>query len=442
MTASAASDPGSIVRALRAERRRATQFSGWVGLSWLVIFLALGFLFSVVRLNAGPLHFKAISLDLAFMVKWLPFISGYTTSVSAFVPTGLAFVLAGVLIGLRAPSRARPTAAVGLSLAGVALAASGGLLLIRPQIVGWLPQDGVATIGAGASGWRLGLLGLLTTLPALALFYTSQQTWHRPLAIGVALLGGAVLTVGIVLQALHVQAETVQTFPVPLPYLDALGMTIGVSILSILCAVVLALLGALGRISKFPLFYAFSTFYISLIRGTPLVVQVFFVFLALPQVGIVLDPIPSGIVALSVNYGAYMTEVFRAGIQAVGRGQTEAALALGLTPGQTMQHIVLPQAFRIIIPPTGNEFIAMLKNTSLASAISLVELLYASNLIYSSNFKFMELLVVAAIWYLAMTSVFSLLQAELERALTISERERPETLFSRALTIIGGRRGI
>src|SRR3970040_2111291 len=89
MTATAASDPGAIVRALRAERRRATRFSGWVGLSWLVIFLALGFLFSGVRFNAGPLHFKAISLDLAFMVKWLPFISGYTTSVSAFGSTRL-----------------------------------------------------------------------------------------------------------------------------------------------------------------------------------------------------------------------------------------------------------------------------------------------------------------------------------------------------------------
>jgi polar amino acid transport system permease protein len=422
MTASAASDPGSIVRALRAERRRATQFSGWVSLSWLVIFLALGFLFSGVRLNAGPLHFKAISLDLAFMVKWLPFISGYTTSVSAFVPTGLAFVLAGVLIGLRAPSRARPTAAVGLSLAGVALAASGGLLLIRPHIVGWLPQEGVATIGAGASGWRLGLLGLLTTLPALALFYTSQQTWHRPLAIGVALLGGAVLTVGIVLQALHVQAETVQTFPVPLPYLDALGMTIGVSILSILCAVVLALLGALGRISKFPLFYAFSTFYISVIRGTPLVVQVFFVFLALPQVGIVLDPIPSGIVALSVNYGAYMTEVFRAGIQAVGRGQTEAALALGLTPGQTMRHIVLPQAFRIIIPPTGNEFIAMMKDSALVSFMGVWELLFRAQKVGRQYFHSFETLLIAAAFYWMLTIIFSAFQDRLERHMARGER--------------------
>ena len=422
MTASAASDPGSIVRALRAERRRATQFSGWVGLSWLVIFLALGLLFSGVRLNAGPLHFKAISLDLAFMVKWLPFISGYTTSVSAFVPTGLAFVLAGVLIGLRAPSRARPTAAVGLSLAGMALAASGGLLLIRPQIVGWLPQEGVATIGAGDSGWRLGLLGLLTTLPALALFYTSQQTWHRPLAIGVALLGGAVLTVGIVLQALHVQAETVQTFPVPLPYLDALGMTIGVSILSILCAVVLALLGALGRISKFPLFYAFSTFYISVIRGTPLVVQVFFVFLALPQVGIVLDPIPSGIVALSVNYGAYMTEVFRAGIQAVGRGQTEAALALGLTPGQTMRHIVLPQAFRIIIPPTGNEFIAMMKDSALVSFMGVWELLFRAQKVGRQYFHSFETLLIAAAFYWMLTIIFSAFQDRLERHMARGER--------------------
>jgi len=107
---------------------------------------------------------------------------------------------------------------------------------------------------------------------------------------------------------------------------------------------------------------------------------------------------------------------------------------------QTMRHVVLPQALRVAMPPTGNEFIAMLKNSSLASAIGLFELLYAAQNIYSVNFKFMELLVVAAIWYLAFTTVFSLAQAEIERVLAVGERERGETLFSRALTIIGGRR--
>ena len=121
----------------------------------------------------------------------------------------------------------------------------------------------------------------------------------------------------------------------------------------------------------------------------------------------------------------------------------DAAKSLGMTQLQAMRHVVLPQALRVVVPPTGNEFIAMLKNSSLASAIGLVELLLAARLIYTTNFDIMELLVVAAIWYLAFTTIFSLGQAELERVLAVGERERPETLFSRAMAILGGgRRGI
>ena len=137
-----------------------------------------------------------------------------------------------------------------------------------------------------------------------------------------------------------------------------------------------------------------------------------------------------------------MTEIVRAGILSVEAGQMDAAKSLGMTQMQAMRRVILPQALRVVVPPTGNEFIAMLKNTSIASAIGLVELLQASRLIYAVNFKIMELLVVAAIWYLAFVTIFSVLQAELERALAIGERERPETLFSRVIAIMGGRRGI
>lgn len=423
MTTSITSDSGPIVHALRAERRRAARFSGWVGLSWLVIFLALAFLFSGVRFDLGALHFKAIRLDFAFMLRWLPFISGYTTNVSFFVPAGLALVLAGPFVGLREASRLRLATVAGLSLAGAGLMVSGGLLLASPAVVSWLPQAGVELVGANASGWRLAVLGLLIALPVAGLNFTRRAAWHRQLALAVTIVGGLVLTLGISLQALHVQDEAVRTFPVPLPYLDALGMTIGVSILSILCAVVLALLGALGRLSKFPLFYALATFYISLIRGTPLVVQVFFVFLALPQVGIILDPIPSGIVALSVNYGAYMTEVFRAGIQAVGRGQTEAALALGLTPGQTMRYIVLPQAFRIIIPPIGNEFIAMMKDSALVQFMGVWEILFRAQKVGRQYFHSFETLLIAAAFYWMLTIVFSAFQDRLEKHMARGERK-------------------
>jgi len=224
--------------------------------------------------------------------------------------------------------------------------------------------------------------------------------------------------------------------------------TIQVAVAAQLLGVVLGLLFALMRISRNPVTNVFSGFYVWFFRGTPVLLQLFILYFGIPQlVGDQtftreLTAFRAAILAFGVNEGAYMSEIVRAGILSVEAGQMDAAKSLGMTQLQAMRHVVLPQALRVVVPPTGNEFIAMLKNTSLASAISLVELLYASNLIYSSNFKFMELLVVAAIWYLAMTTVFSLLQAELERLLAVGERERPETLFSRALTIMGGRRGI
>ena len=224
--------------------------------------------------------------------------------------------------------------------------------------------------------------------------------------------------------------------------------TIQVAVLAQLIGVVLGILFALLRNSRNPLTNGLAGFYVWFFRGTPVLLQLFILYFGIPQLfdnqtlTRELTAFRAAVIAFGINEGAYMTEIVRAGILSVEAGQMDAAKSLGMTNLQAMRRVILPQALRVIVPPTGNEFIAMLKNPSLASAISLVELLYASNLIYSSNFKFMELLVVAAIWYLVMVSIFSLLQAELERALTVSERERPETLFSRALTLMGGRRGI
>jgi len=150
------------------------------------------------------------------------------------------------------------------------------------------------------------------------------------------------------------------------------GVTIGISLLSIALAMILALLAALGRLSKFPPIYALSTFYVSLIRGTPLYLQIFFFFLALPQLGIILPGLWAGVLALGLNYGAYMSEIFRAGMSSVGRGQREAAIAIGMTQGQMMGRIVIPQALRFAIPPIGNDFIAMLKDSALVSATGFV----------------------------------------------------------------------
>jgi polar amino acid transport system permease protein len=207
------------------------------------------------------------------------------------------------------------------------------------------------------------------------------------------------------------------------PYiLGGIWITILVSVLSIVLATTLAIVGALGRLSRNPVIYAIATLYVSIVRGTPLLVQIIFVFYALPQAGIVLDPIPTGVVALGFNYGAYMTEIFRAGIQAVPRGQSEAAQALGMREGHAFRRIVLPQAVRIVIPAIGNEFIAMIKDSSLVSIITVQELLWRAQNIGRAEFQTIPALVIAALAYWILTIVFSLFQDRLERRLRRSDR--------------------
>jgi len=217
--------------------------------------------------------------------------------------------------------------------------------------------------------------------------------------------------------------------------LRGLPYTLIICVFSILLAIVLALVGALGRISKNPVAYGVSGFYVSFFRGTPLIVQLFLWYLGLAQIGsnlvaeghtwahwLILDAFIAGILALGFNYGAYMTEIFRAGIQSVGHGQYEAAQALGMSYRQLMRRIVLPQAFRVIIPPTGNEFIAMLKDSALVSflgtSLATMELFRRAQLAGKADFRYLEALILAAIMYWALTSVFSFFQGRLERRLS------------------------
>ncbi len=200
-------------------------------------------------------------------------------------------------------------------------------------------------------------------------------------------------------------------------------VTLEICFVSIFFASILALLAALGRLSHIAPLYALSTFYVSLIRGTPLLLQIFFFFLALPQLGIVLPGFVAGTVALSLNYGAYMSEIFRAGIQGVGKGQREAALALGMTSSQTMRRIVLPQALRFVIPPVGNEFIAMLKDSSLVSTTGFVQdILWRAQKVGRANFHTLEALLIAAAWYWVLTLIFSAIQARIEKRLSRGDR--------------------
>jgi polar amino acid transport system permease protein len=202
------------------------------------------------------------------------------------------------------------------------------------------------------------------------------------------------------------------------PYiLGGVPVTIFVSVVSIALATLLALAGALGRISRSAPIFAVASLYVSLVRGTPLIVQILFVYLALPQVIPETARIPAiwlGIAALAFNYGAYMTEIFRAGIEAIPRGQIEAARALGMTEGQVMTRVVLPQAIRIVIPAVGNEFIAMIKDSALVSIITVQELLWRAQRIGQSNFRSMETLLVAALVYWILTIILSVFQARLE----------------------------
>ncbi|MCK2166199.1 amino acid ABC transporter permease [Thalassospira xiamenensis] len=200
-------------------------------------------------------------------------------------------------------------------------------------------------------------------------------------------------------------------------FLQGAVLTLFISLVSIFCATVLALAAALGRLSKNGVLYGISTFYTSFFRGTPLLLQVMLIYLGLPQVGIVLSAVPAGIIALSLCYGAYMAEIFRAGIEGVPEGQTEAALSLGLKPYQVMRLVILPQALRLVIPPTGNQFISMLKDSSLVSVMGVWELMYLARTHGRSEFKYMEMLISAALIYWALSGIFEFIQSRIEKKL-------------------------
>jgi polar amino acid transport system permease protein len=213
-----------------------------------------------------------------------------------------------------------------------------------------------------------------------------------------------------------------------------LEYTILLAVFAIILATILALLGALGRLSHNPVAYGVSGFYTSFFRGTPLIVQLFLIYLALPQIGanlgrtsvvnfLTLTSFVAGVIGLGFNYGAYMTEIFRAGIQSVGHGQAEAADALGMTYTQRMRRVVLPQAIRVIIPPTGNEFIAMMKDTALVSflgaEVARAELFLRAQLAFSANItNRLESLIVAAGLYWILTSIFTFFQSKLEKRIS------------------------
>jgi polar amino acid transport system permease protein len=192
------------------------------------------------------------------------------------------------------------------------------------------------------------------------------------------------------------------------------AVTLGLSLGAIALGLVCGLVAALMRMSRSPFLNQPAAFYIWLMRGTPVLVQLIIIYTGLPQIGIKLGVITSAVVGLGLNEGAYLAEIIRAGISSVPRGQLEAARAVGMTIPAAMRIVILPQAMRIIIPPLGNSFNGLMKTTSLASVISMEELLRRTELLIQVQFKVLEIFSVAALYYLALTTIWGFVQKRLE----------------------------
>lgn len=206
---------------------------------------------------------------------------------------------------------------------------------------------------------------------------------------------------------------------------DGILATFGVTLTAIVFALCLGLLAGLGRISRHKPINLIATIYVEVIRGIPLLVQLFYIYYALPPLMkaagidhfIKLDGPSSAVLAMSICYGAYMGEIFRAGIQSLPKGQMEAALALGMSRGQALRKVILPQTVKVILPPIGNEFIALLKDSSLVSILAVSDLLRRGREFASTSFMYFESYTVVALIYLVMTLFFSRLVALMEEKL-------------------------
>lgn len=198
-------------------------------------------------------------------------------------------------------------------------------------------------------------------------------------------------------------------------FLTAAWTVLWITLATIVLSWACGLAAAMAQRSQSRVVRGIAAFYIWFIRGTPTLIQIFIIYFGMPQLGVRLSPYTAGIIALGINSGAYVAEIMRSGLSAIQRGQTESALALGFGRVETMRSIILPQVFRIILPSITNEAISTLKNTSLLSTITVVELtLYAQTLI-SATFRPFDFYIAVALIYLALTTIFSQLAAWLER---------------------------
>jgi polar amino acid transport system permease protein len=194
---------------------------------------------------------------------------------------------------------------------------------------------------------------------------------------------------------------------------DGILATFEVTVASIAGALVVGLLTGIGRLSRITIVNRIATTYVEVIRGIPLLVQIFYIYFVLGR-ALHLPDITSAILAMTICYGAYLGEIFRAGIQSIPRGQMEASVALGLTRGQAMRHVILPQTFRVVLPPIGNEFIALLKDSSLVSIVAIADLFRRGREYAARTFDYFASYTIVALVYLVMTLFFSRLVALME----------------------------
>jgi polar amino acid transport system permease protein len=217
---------------------------------------------------------------------------------------------------------------------------------------------------------------------------------------------------------------------------DGIGKTFEVTLLSIGCALVVGLITGVGRISKIPIINRIATVYVEIIRGIPLLVQIFYIYYALGKI-IQVPDIFAAVIAMTICYGAYLGEIFRAGIQSIHKGQMEAAIALGLTRSQALTMIILPQTFRVVLPPLGNEFIALLKDSSLVSILAVSDLLRRGREYASKSFNYFEAFTVVALVYLVLTLFLSKMVALMEYRLSREGKQEGFPKLRAVLSFIG-----
>lgn len=285
--------------------------------------------------------------------------------------------------------------------------------------------------GAASAGEPAGeVTGLQRTLSSLEV--------HKRRRFGI-LIGGVLLCLFVAFFLIDVATNPRFGWPVVGAYLfdpqvlQGMLLTLVLTVVSMTAGIILGVVLAIMRVSGNPVFAGVSGAYIWFFRGTPLLVQLIFWYniaalypviafglpfggpsIVLGSANVLITPLGAALLGLSLNEAAYMAEIIRSGISSVDEGQLDAGRALGMTRSKMLRRVVLPQAMRVVIPPTGNQVISMLKGTSLVSVLAISDLLYAVQSIYSLNYEVIPLLLVACIWYLVLTTVLSIVQSRLE----------------------------